>query len=414
MRIAYVCADPGVPVFGTKGASIHVQSVVRELDRRGHDVTLLARRRGGDPSAELSHVARHRLPATPTGVPGDRERALLASNAEVGRILAATGPHDLVYERYSLWSTAGIDHARRAGIPSVLEVNAPLVEEQERHRRLVHRDGALAVAAHVVGGATATIAVSEPVAAWARARTPDPGRVHIVPNGVDLHRITPPTTPNDHRRDHDPARTFTVGFLGSLKPWHGLDVLVDAMARLRGPGHLVLIGDGPQRADIEARAHRLGIGDRVHLVGAVAPDQVGARLQGLDVAVAPYPAGVDHYFSPLKVFEYLAAGRPVVASAVGQIPSLLTHDREALLVAPGDPDALAVALAALRDDPARRRRLGRAARRTAEDRHGWDRVVDRTLDAVGCPRGADPLAPDPLAPDPLAPEVGADPLGAAP
>ena len=117
MRIAYVCADPGVPAYGRKGGSIHVQEVVRALIRHGEQVELLSSCVGGDPPAGLEAVARHALPAGSGTDRAAREQAALAANGSLRIVLQRTGPYDAVYERYSLWSFAGMEYARATGVP---------------------------------------------------------------------------------------------------------------------------------------------------------------------------------------------------------------------------------------------------------------------------------------------------------
>ncbi|HKG51591.1 MAG TPA: glycosyltransferase family 4 protein [Actinomycetales bacterium] len=379
MRIAYVCADPGVPVFGQKGASVHVQEVLRVLVARGHDVTLYCTRLGGTAPAGVRSVrVRSLVPAGADDLAG-REASARRAAVALQRRVVEEGPWDLVYERYSLWSRAAADRADveplLVGTPSVLEVNAPLVQEQALHRGLVDRAGAEAVARDALASATAVTAVSEPVARWARSAGAAAGAVHVLPNGVDTDRIRPGARP---------ARPFTVGFVGTLKPWHGTSVLVDAFAGLAvsdPTARLRLVGHGPQAEALAAQSRDLGLAHRVELVGAVAPEVVPAALQEFDVAVAPYDDPEQDYFSPLKVFEYLAAGLPVVASDVGQLRELLDVDGEpaGLLVPPGDPAALRQALCALAQDTALRHRLGNRARRLAVQRHRWEHVVDRAV-----------------------------------
>ena len=145
MRIAYVSIDPGIPVFGTKGASVHVQEVVRELLARGHEVTVWTTRRGDRPPADLAGLPVVELPMTAPEEAGPasgaedaerRERAQRRVSDEVVRRLLADGV-DLVYERYSLFSTVLARLHEAAATPGVLEVNAPLVDEQRAHRLLV-------------------------------------------------------------------------------------------------------------------------------------------------------------------------------------------------------------------------------------------------------------------------------------
>ncbi len=390
MRVAYVCADPGVPVFGSKGSSVHVQSVVRALRRRGVEVELLASRTGGEPPPGLEDVRVHALPRPPKGDPAARERALQAADAGLAAVLEGLEPVDLVYERCSLWSTAALRHARAAGIPAVLEVNAPLVEEQARHRVLVDRAGAEAVAARQAELADVLVAVSRGVAAHLRAAHPGAaGRVHVLANGVDPGRF-----PADlaARRAQD-ARPYTVGFVGTLKPWHGLEVLAEAFALLReraAHARLLVVGDGPGREALARDLAARGAGAAVELAGAVAPEQVPGLLARMDVAVAPYPPIPGFYFSPLKVVEAMAAALPVVASRVDGLPELVVHGRTGLLVPPGDPVRLARALGDLAADPAGRRALGAAGRRAVLAQHTWDAIAGRVLALAFA---SDPVAP---------------------
>ena len=366
MHIAYVCLDPGIPVFGTKGASVHIQEVVREYRRRGHDVTVYATRRGSDVPDDLAELRIVDVPIT-TRDEEERERAQQAASASVSDMVRAGG-YDLVYERYSLFSTV----IAECGVPGILEVNAPLIDEQRTHRVLVDEQAADAALQEQVQAALATICVSDPVRDWVIART-EGTRVFTVPNGVNVHRITPqPESPG----------APVVTFVGTLKPWHGVDVLLRARAQAHKDWQLRIIGDGPMRAELDDLARSLGID--VDFRGAVAPDAILQHMAGTAIGVAPSPAmdtDSDQYFSPLKVYEYMAAGLPVVASRVGQLPEIMGES--AYLVPPSDPEALAEALDALVANPVERARVGSDNRRQAEREHSWTGTVDHILAHAG-------------------------------
>jgi len=378
-KVAYVCADPGVPVFGRKGSSIHVQEVVRALTRCGARVELFAMRFDGEPQLDLTQIPVHRLPPIGKGDAAQREQAALAVNDALHRALAAAGPFDFVYERYSLWSYAGMEFAAATGVPGLLEVNAPLIEEQAQHRSLVNRAGAEAVAQRTFGAATALLAVSDDVAAYLERFPAAAGRVHVLPNGVDPSRFNPSIAP---ARSPMPG-TFTIGFVGTLKPWHGLDVLLDAFTLLyaRDSGaRLLIVGDGPCHSELTATVAARGLLDVVQFTGAVEPATIPAWLRAMDVAVAPYPKLANFYFSPLKVYEYMAAGLPVVASRIGQLAHLIDNGNNGLLCEPGDAQALAAALARLRADGPLAHQLGKNAQQTIAREHTWDQVAQRILD----------------------------------
>lgn len=400
LRVAYVCTDPGIPVFGTKGASIHVQEVLRTLVQLGHRPRLFTPRPGGDPPAGLEGVEVIPLPLPGGDRPELREQQTRAADQALLQALEASGPFDLVYQRYALWSDGGMRYAAARGIPGVLEVNAPLVSEQALHRTLVDRIGADRITASALDHARVVLAVSEGVAAWMRPLTRHPERVHVVPNGVDPRRFHP-GEPRDLAH-----QVCTVGFVGSLKVWHGVSFLVEALEILerRAPGHfrLLVVGDGPQRSHLEDLCTRRGVAHRVTFTGAVRPEEIPARLVEMDLAAAPYPApGAEgFYFSPLKIFEYLAAGIPTVASRLGQIEDVITHGVHGLLVPPGDPVALAGALQHLRRDRRLRRELATAGRQRVLERHGWEGTVRRILALAGVDGGAlrSPIAIVPPAP----------------
>jgi glycosyltransferase involved in cell wall biosynthesis len=381
MRIAYVSADPGVPVFGNKGSSVHVQAILGALGGLGVDIDLFAMRLGGERPPHLGHVGVHPLGPLPKADTAGRERAALRANPRLAAALERRGPFDLVYERQALWSFAAMEYARASGVPGLLEVNAPLIEEQATHRELVDRTGAERAAARAFAAASSLLAVSTGVASYLDGRPEARGRIHVLPNGVDPARFP------RRVRSLRPAGEFVVGFVGTLKPWHGLDVLVDAFAQLRrtrADARLLIVGDGPQRIALERRLAELGLREAARLTGAVSPSQVPILLSGVDAAVAPYPHLDRFYFSPLKLFEYMAAGLPVVASAVGQVAEMLEDGVTGLLCPPGDPGALAAALARVAEDTRLGDRLGRAARAQALLAHSWNAVAQRILSVAGC------------------------------
>jgi alpha-maltose-1-phosphate synthase len=379
MRVAYFCADPGIPAFGRKGASVHVQEMIRCWRKRGAAVTLYCTRRGDDVPADLADLEVVCRPV-PRARGTQREAAQASAAAELARRVIDDGA-DVVYERYSLFSTALAQVTAALRIPGFLEVNSPLIDEQRTYRELHDEQSALRALAVQVAAAAKAVCVSEPIAAWVRRRAGSAAvRIAVVPNGVNVDRIRPG---NGGR-----AGVPVVVFVGTLKPWHGVDVLIEATRHARQDWRLLIVGDGPQADALRAQAARgtgAGRGPAVEFAGAVAPERIPELLAGCAAAAAPYPATQEadsQYFSPLKLYEYCAAGLPVVASRVGQVPQIIDDGVTGLLVEPSDPRALAAAIDELVSAPVARAAMGAAARRIAVRDFGWDRVLDRILDGV--------------------------------
>jgi len=383
MHIAYLCLDPGIPLFGHKGASNHVREFTGALAALGHQVSLVAARLGEGAGELPCNI--YVVPGPPeAGGALEAEAAELRRNSVLGdtldRINGQT-PFDLIYQRYSLWSFEGLECAHRLGVPYVLEVNSPLRIEQLRYRSLYLEPAARAIEVLLFRSATLVAGVSQSVVDYVTREIGRVGPSVVLPNGVDLDlfRSVPAVST---------AGAFTVGFVGSLKPWHGLEPLLEAfsiLARKSADSRLLIVGDGPQRSFIEQFAAEHDLRDRIRLTGAVAKSRIPELLAAMDVAVAPYPRLDDFYFSPLKVFEYMAAGCAIVASRIGQIPDILSDGHTALLTVPGDALDLAAKIRRLWSDADLRRRLGAAARQEAFLRHGWESRARAVLDAIFAP-----------------------------
>ena len=373
MRIAYVSADRGIPVFGEKGASIHIQEMMHAFARLGHDVRCVTARAGGAPRRGLSV---DEVPQTVSGVTrAEKEHAAMAqADAIEDRLCELFGewPFDLIYERYSLWSAAGCRAAAKLGVVVVTEVNAPLVLEQAEFRSLVCANEARAIEAEVLAGSTALAAVSRHIGDYLVDAGADPARVHVIGNAVDTGHFRPGVPPANLDIPED---AFVVGFTGSLKMWHGVDTLMEAFRifRAREPhAHLLICGDGPKRGWIDGFIAGAGLQEAVTMAGWVDHADLPSLIARMDVATAPYPASNAHYFSPLKLYEYLAMGIPVVASDIGQTAELLVGSDAACLLPPGDAGALVRALEELAADPARREKMAKAAAREGAQ-HDWTR-----------------------------------------
>ena len=340
------------------GQSVHVEELVGALRSMGHEVLVVGPSFYADSGfgGESSTVARLRrlLP----GALG--EVAELAYNVPAYRKLRAAArafQPELIYERYNLYYLAGTWLSRRTKVPLFLEVNSPLAEERSRFGTLRLQRVAHALERQVWRGATRVLAVTQVLADIIAASGVPPARLRVTPNGVVLDRFPPPLP-----RPDGPVR---LGFVGFVRDWHGMDALMRHMAAADAPVSLEVVGDGPVRAELERLAASLGLGGRVRFTGVMEHHHVPAAVAAFDIALQPK---VTSYASPLKIFDYMAAARAIVAPDQPNIREILTHEQTALLFDPADPEAMWAAVSRLVHDAALRDRLGAAARAELERR----------------------------------------------
>lgn len=360
MNVLYMCADRGIPLLGGKGASVHLRSLTSAMSELGHRVTVVTRSVGeGNEPPAVARIER---------LAGDADDA----TAQIEALIADERP-DVAIERYSLQSGAAREATARRGLALTLEVNAPLVDEATRFRGL-DDPGARERERRALRSADRIQVVSSSLLRFVRSVAPGVAAAHI-PNGADVARFATarPAALPDMR-----GRTV-VGFVGSMKPWHGVEDLLEAFAGVHAEhprAALALVGAGPLEDRLIERARQLALGSSVVFTGAVPHARIPSLVGGIDVGVAPYPPLGDFYFHPLKVVEYMAAGKPVVYSDQGDLRSLVGD--AGLGYEPGSVEGLAQRLGLLLGDEALRARLAdnASARREQLD---WAAVAARVL-----------------------------------
>ncbi len=352
MNILYISADRGIPVRGMKGAAVHIRSLCAAFAESGHSVTLLTPRPGPLPGqgirANIIHVP------LPDGDQDGETRAIVhaddlyaAASKELRR-----GNYDFIYERYSLWSDVGGRLAEATGLPFVLEVNAPLLEEAARFRTLENVGKAREVELRQVMQAKVVSVVSEPLAAYVRARGAAPENILVLPNGVDPVHFHPAVRGGRIHHRYGLNRKKIIGFAGRARPWHDLETLLAAFAQIQETDpstHLLLVGQMPD--DLDQKLDSLGIRDAVTATGVIPHKEVPEHIAAMDVAVSSHAALDGFYFSPLKLFEYMACGVPVVAADTGQPAELIEPGVNGERYRPGDPDDLARKIGKLLTNP---------------------------------------------------------------
>jgi glycosyltransferase involved in cell wall biosynthesis len=298
-----------------------------------------------------------------------------------------------LYQRYCVGNFSGVKLARARGTPLVLEYNGSEVwVGRNWGKRLKYESLADRIERLNLLGADLVVVVSDVLRDEVVRRGVPAHRVLVNPNGVDPDRYSPDVDGTRTRRRLGLDGKLVIGFIGTFGAWHGAEVLAEAFARLLAgnPGYrhrtrLLLVGDGPRMPLVKEVLKRLGAAEQAVLTGLVPQDEGPAHLAACDVLVASHVSNADgsrFFGSPTKLFEYMAMGKGIVASALEQIGEVLEHQRTAWLVRPGDVSALRDGLRALIDAPDLRERLGRAAREEVLRRYTWREHTHRIVDRI--------------------------------
>jgi len=394
------------------GGSIHIRAFVSALRHLNHEVTVTCHAASNE-STDARNGSRDLLPLRL----GEWNRALASSIRGANRLAGSRGRYhpdlvrglhnltafrlaarhvrahrpNFIYERNSLWGMTGLWLARKYSLPLVLEVNAPLAYEQKQYRGLTFSSLAEWTERMIWCGADLIVVVSESLRRHLQEAGVRPERIRVLPNAVDANLF-------HNRLDGEPVRKrfhlgsrFVVGFLGTFKQWHGADLLMEAFQRLHQGDpdmHLLLVGDGPLRESLQEKIRQAGLEHEVTLAGKVTHQEVPLYLATMDVAVAPYPDLSKFYFSPLKLFEYMAAGRAIVASRLGQIAEVIVDGESGLLFKPGDVEDLVRCIRRLREDSRLRLALGKQASMTSRS-YTWSKNASQVVAWVEALVGGD-------------------------
>jgi glycosyltransferase involved in cell wall biosynthesis len=373
VKILYVATDQIVP--GSTGGSVHVEEVARGLAERGHEVHVVARKNELDPEPDgfqlhpAQTVLNHRV------FRWTKEKA-------VGGLLDSLGI-DVVLERYYNFAGEGVRAAHRRGRPSVLEVNSPVMDHPGSFKALLDRmllwRPMRRLREEQCHKATALVTPLPTIIPSSVPRK----KIYQIHWGANVERFKPGLEPKRGARELpilSDARV--VVFSGSFRHWHGADVLVRAGARVveskdGAKAFFLFLGSGPGWSRVRQEVERLGIKSRCHLAGAVPYHEMPHYLARGHIGVAPYQPSrhgqlqLGFYWSPLKIFEYMASGLPVITLDIDPLREIVRHGEEGLLFEERDEQALARAITELVTQPDRARKMGASARDRIVERYSW-------------------------------------------
>jgi len=354
------------------GQAVHMEELIEAFRRLGHEVVVVGPTLAGkdEVGKQSGLVARLKK-----GLPKFAYELLefLYSFYAFRRLKRAYDRHrpDVLYERYNLFMPAGVWLKRWAGVPLFLEVNAPLFDERKRYDGMALERFAKWIENVTWRGADRVLPVTQVLADYVSKADVPGDRIAVTPNGISRERFLRSVDAEAAKARLGLSGSIVLGFTGFIRAWHGLQMGIDLLAEggdewLR----LLVVGDGPGRPELEQKARALGVADKVHFVGLVQHDAIVDYIAAFDIALQP---SVTPYASPLKIFEYLALGKPVVAPRSPNIEEILVDGETALLFAPGDQESFAAQVQKLCSDDGFRNQVGSAGRRLLEERDlTWD------------------------------------------
>jgi glycosyltransferase involved in cell wall biosynthesis len=410
LKIAHLYQESGIRFHEPHAAQLHIYHTMRGLQEAGHDVALLAlqgrevlftkdlqvfksNKRSASHYGQLGLSGSFPFRWLESGVRRVQSELYLpylalfdsfrVSEAGVKNLKGV----DLLHERFNLLALGGAWASRRLGIPLVLEVNADLLEQRkfkgtpERGTRRLFAVWATRTCFNV---AAKVICVSEDLKTHLKNRWHiDQRKLTVLPCAADVEAFGEMYDAEAVRRELGLTTEPVVVWVGGFYPWHDLDLLLQSfrcVLQKRPDARLILVGDGPTRSLIEQNVMQNGIRHAVIMTGVVPHTRVPEMISVANVAVvpaAPVPASRGGTGTPLKLFEYMAAGKAIVATALNQSTEVIQHGQTGLLVEPGDVNGFAEAMLALLDDSATRRRLGQNARQHAVQHYSWERYIRR-------------------------------------
>jgi len=385
VRVVYLRATPG-PGTQAGGAASHMRGVVDALAGLGADVSVIS----NDTIAGMEQSKARVVIIEPQSSGGPRALFDIQSNLNFTRgvvPLVESDPPDFIYQRYARFSWSGVVAMLHTKRPLFLEYNGSEVWVG-RHWDHVGMLNLLARFELLNLAAAARIFVdSEIERRNLESSGIAPGKIIVNPNGVDTKVFRPGAGGGEVRRELGIGSNLVViGFVGTFGPWHGVLTLVQSIKMIpsNSPVRFLMVGSGALHNEVEQLLKEEREARRVIFTGSVAHERVPALLDACDVLVAPHVSLADgsaFFGSPTKLFEYMAMGKGIVASRLGQIGDVLTHEETALLVEPGDAAALTEAIVRLAESPELRTHLGKGAREIAVQSYTWKQNARRVLEA---------------------------------
>jgi glycosyltransferase involved in cell wall biosynthesis len=386
-RITYLRTTPAAGTY-SGGATTHTIGFIHGAVESGARVAVISNDQiaGLDQTkVDLKIIEPDSLGLTRSAF--DLRNGMLFTERAAGEI--ENEPPDFIYQRYSRLNWSGVDASLRVRRPLFLEYNGSEVWMAKHWGRLRALDLLEQCEQLNLRAATRIFVVAEIERRNLIKAGVPPERIVVNPNAVDVEKFRPGVGGEPVRRELGINATEVVaGFVGTFGPWHGVLTLAECITMLPPDCRVrfLLIGAGKYREAVEEMVSAAGRSSQVIFTGQVEHHLVPPLLDACDILLSPHVPledGSDFFGSPTKLFEYMAMGKGIIASRLGQIGNVLAHEETALLVEPANVPELSAAIERLADSAELRARLGAAARRGAVERHTWKQNAQRVFDAYG-------------------------------
>ena len=371
----------------TDAQRVHILEIVNAFRGLGHRVLIASLVETEGEPADASREAREASwKKLVRKVPGAYELVQLGYNVAALPVLLwkiYRERIDFIYERYSLLNFCGVLAARLSRRPIALEVNSPFALEQHEEREIQAARFAGWMERVTCNAADKVIVVTKSLARILIRNGVAESKLAVIPNGANPRHLKQTRHADELRNALGLGQRVVIGFVGWFRRWHGLEFLIEAFAdsALADSGAvLLLVGDGPAMCDLRTLVERRRLQESVIFAGPVLHEDIPPYLEMIDIAVQP---AANRYCCPMKILEYMAVGKPIVAPKQENIEELLSDGEQALLFAPEDANSLCDALLRLTRDTMLRAHLG-AGGRASIDKRGllWSRNAERTVDLL--------------------------------
>jgi len=287
---------------------------------------------------------------------------------------------DFIYDRYAHYSFAAILAGAFYKIPLILEVNSPYSIQKRLWEKLYFPRMSQAVERRIFKTAPRIITVSTPLKNIVRNYGVGENKIMVLPNGTDLKKFNPAVDGSEIRKKYDMENCTVLGFVGILRKWHNVETLIDVLTEIdlkRHNARMLFIGDGPIMGDLIEYAREKGQEGYIHFVGRVSHEKIAEYVAAVDITISPH---ATFYSSPMKILEYMAMGKAILAPDMLNIRDLITDQSDGLLFTPNDRESLKEKLTMLMEDRELRKKLGKNAIDLVWGKFTWENNAQRSIE----------------------------------